>query len=114
MKIFLQGITPSGAMTPILVTEDGALVQAQDNGQPGFIAFTATTVATALPSHAAKLVEIVNDTESDLLVDRGAVTPQSVLKGGNAHVFKVAANTHELRLSVAEGTATPGIIEYWG
>ena len=114
MKIFLQGKTPSGAMVPILVNEDGALSFAQDNGTPGFLAITVTTAATALPAHAAKLVEIVNDTQSDFSIDRGAGSPVSTLRSGTAHIFKVQSNTSELRLSVAEGTAAPGIIEYWG
>lgn len=114
MRIYLQGLTPSGKMVPIAVREDGALPLAQDNGTPGFIAFTATPVAAALPDHSAAFVEIFNDTQTDILVDHGAGTGAATLRFGNSHIFKLAASTKELRLSVAAGEATPSIIEYWG
>ena len=83
-------------------------------GTPAFLNFTATPMPTALPARKAVMVEIVNDTQSDLTVDRGVGTAFGTLKAGNSHIFKLKASTAELRLSVVEGEATPGIIECWG
>jgi len=83
-------------------------------GTPVFINFTANTIPTALPNKKAVLVEIVNDTAADLIVDRGVGTAFATLKSGNSHIFKLKASTAELRLSVFEDEATPGIIECWG
>jgi len=93
----------------------GSLLTLPDNGMPGFIAQAVTNVATALEAHAAAFVEIINATGHDLTVDHGDGTPTATLKTGNSHVFKLLANTSELRVSIGvAGPVTLDMVEYWG
>lgn len=114
MNVFLNGLTKLGHRVAMAVGANGSLLTVEDNGDPGFISMEVTTVPTALAAHVASAVEILNNSGVDLVVDHGDGTAAGKLPTGNSHVFKLKSNTSELRLSVAAGSITPDLIEYWG